>query len=683
MSNSKGNRDRFPDASTTAKVDNIKFIHNGNPATALNNGVSFLTLGMKLLIGVGLVSNLCIATLIFVNWHASREIGYKNETLASLRDSLSENLRGEIVNLQDKYMKIPEHLEVDTSRDVLKWVEEHHPPVNENILEGRESYKSIFSRTERRDLANGKFVVHIKDGSLMLSHSLQDDNGVFLDAVKMISLTSSSPMEDIEKVSAEIEALSNGDNSEKLHKNIASLNEMLADEAINAEKARVEIVHFVQKITDEDAAIKEFINRKQRISASIALGTVFVNMVILYLLTWFIVEKPLRKLYSVISGIQQGRDIHIPFLQRRDKIGVLARTIQSFKIALDNLKKEDIRKREEQKMIQGLVAMMTVMIQELQTRARDMAHAASTLHDLASRTEKRSSRVNDSATRTAAGTDVVSDAANRLKAAVDNISVQMETQQKLMEDIADVAGNSKNEMHALGEASREIASIVKIVKDISRQTKLLALNANIEAARSGTQGRGFAVVASEIRQLSSQTETATVDIAGKIIAIQQAGSDMMESIRDIEEKVDGLTRISCHIRDSVGEQKAATGEIAGNARMTSDETMDVSNSIRDVEDAAQQTRNLSSQVQEHTRNISQGLESLLGQTMEKLTGMGVKMGEINPSPEWGSGRRRRGLPGSDTGSNRGSDAGSNTGLEPVSDLGFVELQAVRDMARAA
>jgi methyl-accepting chemotaxis protein len=82
------------------------------------------------------------------------------------------------------------------------------------------------------------------------------------------------------------------------------------------------------------------------------------------------------------------------------------------------------------------------------------------------------------------------------------------------------------------QRSQEIDTILDVIRDITEQTSLLALNASIIAAQAGMHGRGFAVVADEIKNLASGVTTSTKDIAAIVQSLQQDTNKVVQSVHE-------------------------------------------------------------------------------------------------------------------------------------------------------
>ncbi|MBL0612706.1 bacteriohemerythrin [Aeromonas jandaei] len=235
-------------------------------------------------------------------------------------------------------------------------------------------------------------------------------------------------------------------------------------------------------------------------------------------------------------------------------------------------------------------------------------------------------------------TDMLAAAINEMTATVHNIEHNTEqasqdtllTQQQahdgqqqvsqtiaLIRQVADHIEQSAGEVTQLDQESTQIGNILQVIRTISEQTNLLALNAAIEAARAGEQGRGFAVVADEVRQLAIRTQAATVDIQQRIEALQnntRHAVNTMHTTRNVSEQAvnqaAGTGETLGAIVEAITRVADMNGQIATAAEQQAKVTEETNRNVMLVANIARECLDLSRESRTHTRDLNQANEEI-------------------------------------------------------------------------
>jgi len=262
--------------------------------------------------------------------------------------------------------------------------------------------------------------------------------------------------------------------------------------------------------------------------------------------------------------------------------------------------------------ISGLATKFNLFLEQLHEMFKQVSSSATQVKEISDLVQDKVQGAADLAEMQSSSTQTVAAAVTEMEVTVQDISNSAKgasdiarTTEKTTLDGAAFVNNTIQHMGALEismvssvesvvELSAEIKSIshvLDVIKGISEQTNLLALNAAIEAARAGEQGRGFAVVADEVRTLAKRTAESTEQINEMIESLNSKASTTVNAIElgskntlenaerlkqtgqtldNIAKEIVHLTEINTSVATATKEQTLATAEISQNVVMISD-----------------------------------------------------------------------------------------------------------------
>lgn len=310
-----------------------------------------------------------------------------------------------------------------------------------------------------------------------------------------------------------------------------------------------EIRALIGEMIDEENTLME--KRSSQVDANtrnakfVIVGGMLVALVLLTL-TSLLVSRSIAKPLSVISTIASRAaagdlSTNVPAEERTDEVGMLTR---AFRQMVENLRSSVADTTEG-------IALLGSSSSEILASTTQVASGTAETATAISETSTTVEEVRQAAR-------LSSDKAKNLADSAQRVAQVSQSGQKAVEETAAGMLHIRDQMESiaqtivrLSEQSQSIGGIIASVTDLADQSNLLAVNAAIEAARTGEHGKGFAVVAQEIKSLAEQSKQATAQVRSILNDVQKATSAAVMATEQGSKAVDAGVKQSAQAGEAI------------------------------------------------------------------------------------------------------------------------------------
>lgn len=295
----------------------------------------------------------------------------------------------------------------------------------------------------------------------------------------------------------------------------------------------------------------------------------------------------------------------IPF---RDKNGQVAgfiglnRDITERKNAEETLQQLTHERTAELETLQQLMQQIVAVAERLGDSSAIMTDMNTQMASVADETSHQVTVISATSQQINEHIGVFSNALIEIAASINELSEAMRDVIGMVTNVVTLAGTSHTAITRLESYSKDIGNISKLITAISQQTKFLALNANIEAARVGDAGQGFKVVADEVKSLARNTAIAAEEITHKINTIQMNSHETTEAITRLVKIIQEVSEFSQNVSLGLIEQAQMTTRVSSRIGQIAQGSQEITRAISDVaattEHSAQQAATVQHEAEE-------------------------------------------------------------------------------------
>ncbi|MEP1421351.1 MAG: methyl-accepting chemotaxis protein [Erythrobacter sp.] len=204
---------------------------------------------------------------------------------------------------------------------------------------------------------------------------------------------------------------------------------------------------------------------------------------------------------------------------------------------------------------------------------------SATAKDVSREASSATAQIADIATaidQVAHGSTAAAAASDEFAVSIDNVSEQAETAAQLARFTNQTATATDASVADLMNRAEGIGDIANLIDSIAGRTRLLAINASIEAVRGGEAGRGFAVVAAEVKDLAIQTSRATRDVSSNIEDMQLRTQASAQELADMRKQIGAVETSAANIAAAMNQQSQASRSLAQSIDLAATGAADVS-----------------------------------------------------------------------------------------------------------